>query len=85
MNLTTPRPARPRTAALALLFGLTLSACAGQTSPAPVQTSLVARPTIADIKACVAEYSPADVLGTREDYVRGCYQFAPARFDEVPS
>jgi len=54
---------------------LALGACTHQ-SPAPVERQF----TIPNVKACVAEYDAAGFVGTREQYVDGCYRFAEWRF-----
>lgn len=56
-------------------IALTVSACATQ-EPAPIRGNLM----IPDVKACIAEYDGPGYVGTRADYIDGCYRFAPARF-----
>lgn len=53
---------------------LALGACAQ--SPAPVERQF----TIPNVKACIAEYDADGFIGTRKQYVDGCYRFAPVRF-----
>ncbi len=36
--------------------------------------------SIPDVKACIAEYDAEGFIGTRDEYVDGCYQFAAVRF-----
>lgn len=36
--------------------------------------------SIPDVKACVAEYDAEGFIGTQDEYVDGCYRFAPVRF-----
>ena len=60
---------------IALVSGLLLSACATQ-EPAPIRGNLI----IPDVKACIAEYDGPGYVGTRAEYVAGCYRFATVRF-----
>jgi len=36
--------------------------------------------SIPNVKACVAEYDAEGFIGTRDEYVDGCYRFAAVRF-----
>lgn len=45
-------------------------------APPPVERQF----TIPNVKACIAEYDAAGFIGTREQYVDGCYRFAEWRF-----
>lgn len=60
---------------VATMLAMTVSACATQ-KPAPLQGDVM----IPDIKACIAEYDEPGFIGTRAEYVAGCYRFAAVRF-----
>lgn len=60
---------------VATMLALTVSACATQ-KPAPLRGDVM----IPDVKACIAEYDEPGFIGTREEYVAGCYRFATVRF-----
>jgi hypothetical protein len=36
--------------------------------------------SIPNVKACVAEYDAEGFIGTRDEYVDGCYRFAAVKF-----
>lgn len=63
-----------RAASIAML-ALTVSACATQ-EPAPLRSQMM----IPDVKACIAEYDAPGFIGTRAEYVAGCFKFATVRF-----
>ena len=68
------RTIRKSAQAATCVIMLTLGACAQ--APAPVERQF----TIPNVKACIAEYDAEGFIGTREQYVDGCYRFAPVRF-----
>lgn len=57
-----------------IILAAALTACTQ--SPAPVSGEI----NIPSTKACVAEYDAEGFIGTREEYVAGCYRFAIRRF-----
>ena len=74
LDTRTIRKHAMRVVSIALLT-LTVSACATQ-EPAPLRGEMM----IPDVKACIAEYDGPGYVGTRADYVAGCYRFATVRF-----